>query len=54
MTYEWAQLASVVNDIGLDMSTSDKHSILLDSFISYEENEVLSIQLYDNNFRIEY
>jgi hypothetical protein len=35
------------------MSTNDKHSILLDSFISYEENEVLSIQLYDNNFRID-
>ncbi len=27
--------------IGLEMFGSDKHSKLLDSFVSYEENEVL-------------
>jgi hypothetical protein len=44
VTYEWVQGARVLHYTRLERLARDKHSDLLGTFISYEENEVLRIQ----------
>jgi hypothetical protein len=46
VTYEWAKQARVLHCSGLESLVRDKHSSLLDPFISYEENEVLCLLVY--------
>ncbi len=41
INYALTQCAGVLHYISLEMFVSDKYSSLLDSFLSYEENEVL-------------
>ncbi len=41
ITYEWAQLASVLHDTRLERTVKDNHSSLAGPFVSQEENEVL-------------
>jgi hypothetical protein len=46
LTYKWAQYAKLLNYTRLDGLGGDKHSSLLDSFLSYEENQVLGIRYF--------